>query len=75
MKFNLENQIILFMSECGRIFEKCFKTTDLITFKKEKLKDKRFDVAQTRMCAVCGLDEEMRWLALHPLFSTEANRD
>ena len=34
--------------------------------KKEKLTDEPFEVTRTRNCAECGLDEEMRWLALHP---------
>ena len=51
---------------CGRIFEKCFNTTEKGTFKKEKMKDETFDVARTRKCAECGSDEEMWWLALHP---------
>ena len=39
---------------------------DQSTFKKEKLKDEHFEVVRTRKHVECGLDEKMRWLALHP---------
>ena len=32
------------------------------------MKDEHFDVARTRKCAECGVDEEMRKLALPPSF-------
>ena len=44
----------------GWVFKKCFKTTEKGSFKKGKMKDEHFDVAQTRKCAECGSDEEMR---------------
>ena len=47
-----------------------FKTTEKGTFKEEKLKAEHFEVVRTRNCAECDLDEEMRWLALHPSLKT-----
>ena len=43
------------------MFEECFLTT---AFKKEKVRDDNFDVAQTRNCAECGSDEKLcrMWL-------------
>ena len=52
----------------GRIFEKCFYTTNQSTFKKEKVRDEHVEVARTRNWAECGSDEKMRWFALHPSF-------
>ena len=43
-----------------KTYEKRFKTTNQITFKKEKFKDEHFKVAQTRKFAECGSDEKMR---------------
>ena len=48
------------------MFEECFLTT---AFKKEKVRDDNFDVAQTRNCAVCGSDEELSWLELNPFIT------
>ena len=47
-------------------FRKMFLNNKSVHIYKEKIKTSILRLARTRNCAECGLDEEMRWLALHP---------
>ena len=40
--------LFIFYAQTWLYFEKCFKTTEKGSFKKENMKDEHFDVARTR---------------------------
>ena len=73
MKFNLKIQYFIYALTWPDFWENIFKGQS--TFKKEKLKDEHFDMAQTRKRADCGSDKEMRWLALNPSALTTVFRE
>ena len=66
MKFNLETRIFYLYPNVAGFLENVFKRQIRAHLKKDKLKDKHFDMALTRKGAECESDEEMRWLSHHP---------